>query len=465
MENEIQINVDALCVLKFASNSELVMVDYETIPRPLDSDFEQLKTQFSLEYKDAKSILSYVKNHFRLKILLEKYDYCGKLNGSFQGINSDISAIESKYQSNFPNIAANEEVKKIEKETLLIDLQERLQAYYLESAYKICEQKRLQKFILAYSHRKVGWGTPKYELNPNFSIELKTNFGYGYVSYFYTRIKYKELDIIPYSDWILYEKAQLFEIIRYSSKHQLKNESWVEALEYSRDACNLSLTDEIAFVRKYVIDECERMVSGLEEFLEVEKFKFLNKEKISNDVHKEGHNLIEFRGEKLSGAINFIEKIIQFDKIAEIKEFVKRIEICNQKVQPMLTNEVMIIKQELIELNKILDVLKPLYENLEKRNTVYDTLKSKLRDKMIADKELTVFDRNNAELEKRFKGQNPEYEKFVPEYNEKKEQYLALTAQILSLETTMANIERYNKVIEIYFETISLQTDKQKNQA
>ena len=57
-ENVVRINVDALCVLKFAPNSELVMVDYETIPRPLDSDFEQLKSLFSLDYKDAKSILS-----------------------------------------------------------------------------------------------------------------------------------------------------------------------------------------------------------------------------------------------------------------------------------------------------------------------------------------------------------------------------------------------------------------------
>jgi hypothetical protein len=457
-ENTIQINIDALCVLKFTPNSELVMVDYEPILRPLDNDFEQLKSQFSLDYKDAKSILSYVKNHYTLKILLEKYNYCGKLNDSYQGLYSDIAAIEAKYPSNFLNQTTKEELKKKEKETLLNDLQERLQAYYLELAYKSCEQKRLQKSILAYSHRKVGWGTPKYELNPNFSIELKTNFGYGYVSYFYTRIRYKELDIIPFSDWILYERAQLFEIIRYSAKHQLKNESWLEALEYSRDACNLSLTDEVAFVRKYVIEECERMVSGLEEFLEGEKFKFLNWEKISTDVHKEGHNLIEFRGEKISGALDFIEKILQFDRITEISDFVKRIEICNKKVQPMLTKEIALITKELIELNKILNVLKPIYEDLEKKNSDYESLKSKLRDKMVSNKEFTLFNFNYEELDKRFKEQNPEYEKFYLEYKEKKEQYQALTAQILSLETTMANIEKYNNTITTYFEATTLQT-------
>ncbi|MCF8460259.1 MAG: hypothetical protein K9G46_06015 [Flavobacteriales bacterium] len=281
---------------------------------------------------------------------------------------------------------------------------------------------------------------------------MKTNFGYGSVSYFYTRIRYKELDVIPFSDWILYERAHLFEIIRYSAKHELINRSWIEALEYSRDACNLSLTDETAFVRKYVIDECERMVLGLEGFLHGNKFKFIDGQRIFTDVHKEGHNLIEFRGEKLSGALDFIEKINEFEKIAEVDEFVTRIETCNSKVLPMLVNEGLLIEDELRELNRTLIILKPIYENLKKSSEVYESLKSKLRFKMIADKEYTAYNFSFEELEKRFKEQNSEYEKFVPVYKEKEKQYQALTSQILSLETIKANIQKYNQAIETYFD-------------
>lgn len=450
-EDQIRVNIDALCILKFNPNSTLVIVDYETIVRPLDNEFEQLKMLFISDSNNARGILNYVKANNKLKVLLEKYNYCGKLSEAYQGLYLDMGTIEAKYQSNFENRENRVELIKKEKENLLTDLEERLHAYYLELTYKICEQKRLEKSILAYSHRKVGWGTPKYELNPSFSIELKTNFGYGNVSYFYTRIRYKELDIIPFSVWVLYQRAHLFEIIRYSAKHQLKNDSWLEAMEYSRNACNLSMTDEIEFVRKYVIDECERMVSGLEEFLEGNEFKFLMWERIYTDVNMEGHNLIEFRGEKLSGALDFIEKILEFEKIAEIRDFINRIEVCNHKVQPMLIKEALIIKEELIKLNKILFVLKPIYESLEKRNTIYEMLKNKLREKFITDKGYTVFSLTSEILENGFKEQNPEYASFIPEYNEKKDQYVALTAQILSLETTKSNIEKYGQAIDKYF--------------
>lgn len=479
IENIINVNVDALCVLKFAPNSNLTMVDYEPISRPLDPDFEQLKLKFSLEYNDAKSILSYVKNHYKLKVLLENYNYCSILYGSFQGFYSDIPTIEAKYQSNFPDYSTKDKLRRKEKEILLIELQERLQAYYNKLAYKICEEKRIQKTILAYSHRKVGWGTPKYELNPNFSIELKTNFGYGASSYFFVRIKYKEIDIIPFSDWIKYRRVKQFEIIRYSARYQLNNQSWIEAMEYSRDACNLSLTNEVEFVRRYVIEECERMITGLENFLEGDKFKFLklektitdeqkegtnleefeflNWKKITTDDHKEGQNLIEFRGEKISGALEFITKIIQFEKITGIKDFVNRIEICNTKVQPMLKKEVLLIEQKLIELNENLNSLKPIYEDFEKRNTEYDNKKIKLREKMISDKEFTIYNFKYEALEKRFKEQNIEYESFEKEYKKVNEKYKALTARILSFETTLTNIEQYIKTIETYFETKSLQ--------
>ena len=39
----------------------------------------------------------------------------------------------------------------------------------------------------------------------------------------------------------------------------------------------------------------------------------------------------------------------------------------------MLVKEILIIEQELFEQNKILEVLKPIYEELEERNNEYET--------------------------------------------------------------------------------------------
>jgi hypothetical protein len=414
--------------------------------RPLDKDFELLKAQFLKSNKDAKSILLYVKEHPKLNVLIETYDYCSKLNDTYQGINGDIKAIEAKYPSVFKDYKTKDELKRNEKEALLFDLEERLLACYLKNAYEICEKKRQQNFILAYSHRRVGFSMPKYQLNPNFSIEFKTNFGYGYVSYFYTRIIYKELEIIPFSDWIIYEKARLFEIIRYSAKHALDNESWKEAMEYSKTAYNLSIKDETEFIKKYVISECERMVAGLEEFLEGTKFKFIDKNRMFTDNHKDGHELIEFRGEKLSGALSFIEKIIQFKVIIEIEDFVNRVEICNRKVQPMLKKEVPLITQKLFDLNEIFIVLEPIYNALEQKHKNYESLRDEL---FWADEAIFL---NNKEFDIKFIDLHPEYEDFNVEYILKKDQYFALINQIYSLESTKENIIKYTNEINLYFE-------------
>jgi hypothetical protein len=453
------INVDALCVLKPASNSQKIMIGYESIERVLDKDFEQLKKQSNSVFKDAKSLFAYVENHDKLKVLLEKYNYCKELNAPYQGLELDINKLRAKYQSDFPDTDKKNELLKKEKEKLFEDLQERLLAFYLDKTYKLCEQKLRQKNIFAYSNRKAGWTTPKYLFNQNFSAEFKTNFGYGSVSYFFSRLSFKGIDIIALSDWIIYQRASYFEIIRYSAKYPLDNESWKEAFEYVRDAYNLMLINEKDFITKFIIEECEKMVLGLERFLYGETFNFLswskthkkNWKRIFTDVHKEGHNLIEFRGEKISGALDFIEKILQFEEIIiDTKNFINRIEICNRKVQPALLKEIPLIEQELIKLNKTLDILKPIFEELENRYTEYKEFKNELVDKMILNNECEGW-WDFEKISKKFKEAKPEYEDFLLMYEPKEKEYRALISQISSLETTKTNIQKYNDTIDAYF--------------
>ncbi len=450
IQQEIRINIDSICVLKFVPNSEFVMIDYEPINRPLDVEFAELRKQVSDENIIAKDILTYIEHHNKLCVLLNTYNYCELFAGAYQGLFNDIKIMRNIYQSNFKHIANKAEYKRKEKEWLFVDLEKKLQAYYLEETYKICEEKRLQKSILAYSHRVAGWATPKYDLNSNFSIEIKTNFGFGYVSYFYTIITYKQIRIIAFSDWIEYEKAELLEIVRYSARHSLNNDNWKNALEYSMNACNLSIKDENAFVRKHIIDECEKMVVGIEEILQKDKFRFNNKERIYIEVQREGHNLIELRGEKLSGALSFIENIIQFDKIIETKEFITRIENCNKMVVSLLIKELPLIKLELIELNKLLEELTPIYEELNKQHLIYRAFWRELDEEMY--KLYGSTDKKNEILAKTFNEQYPNYVEFENLFSPKKKEYDGLIAQILSLETTKNNIETYHNTINSYFE-------------
>src|SRR5690606_38411441 len=125
------------------------------------------------------------------------------------------------------------------------------------------------------------WSNPEFKLSENFTVVLKTNFGYGSASYFYIKLKYKNIEITPFSEWIDYEIAKFTEIIRYTKsfvyrllrgiyngkrvyQQKMENSNWQDAIDYTKTACNVSLKDEVDFVRKYIIDECERMVAGLE---------------------------------------------------------------------------------------------------------------------------------------------------------------------------------------------------------
>jgi hypothetical protein len=430
------------------------MIDYVLISKYLDDDFTKVTEMFRFDYLDAKNILIHIKNHNKLKVLLENYDYCEYLNASYQGLNKDL---EFHFKSNFLENKNKEELKKEEKNQLFRELKHRLLAHYLELTYKICEQKRIQKSLIAYSHRKVGWSTPKYDLSPYFSVELKTNFGYGYVSYFYTIIKYKEIEIIPFSDWIRYEKADLFEIIRYSAKHKLTNESWLEALEFSKEACNISILDENEFVRIYIIEECERLVSGLEEFLKVDKFIFVTEKRIYTDAHKHGHNLIEFRGEKISGALSFIESILKFKEVLEVLQFVERIEIVNKVLHPILQNEISLINRELNVLKVKKDIKEPFYLELEIKNNEYNNLRKIIAEGIVnGSNSISSISIDHNDVREILILENPEYLAFESLYKIKKAEFLALIAEILSLETTLANMEKYIKTIERYFENKTL---------
>ena len=317
-------------------------------------------------------------------------------------------------------------------------------AFAINKTYRLCQE---DKSILTFSHRIDGWSNPVYQLTPNFSIELKTNFGYGSVSYFYTKMKYKNIEITPFSAWIEYEFARFSEIIRYTQSHPLINEYWLEAMQFSRDACNLSLTDEVKFVEKYVIDECEKMVSGLEELFNTKHFTFKNRERKRYSVDKKGHVLVEFRGEKISGSLDFLSKILESEKIAGIKSFIRRIMDCNIRIQPILIEESKILKIKIENLTKEKIELQPKYDEVVKINNEYNAKRRKLQDEMIGIDEFKSNQIDLQKLEKTFLSKFPDYEQFKKEHKSVTRNYAILKEEIQNNKKVRKNIVSYNEKI------------------
>ncbi|WP_378187583.1 hypothetical protein ACE939_04455 [Aquimarina sp. W85] len=420
-------------------------------------------------------ILSYLNSSEKLKPLQTQYRYCKNLDGSYQRFTANFQEktkeitqrrdlIYLNEKQNPENYDLDSEIKQLQY-SLLEDFTLWVKAFNISKTYRKCFEN---KDILTFSHRIDGWSNPEYKLNKNFSIELKTNFGYGSSSYFYIKLKYKNIDITPVSEWINYELAKFSEIVRYTKsfsyksyrgiyngrrifRKEIQNSYWQNAMEFAKEACNCSLRSETEFIQKYVIEECENMVVGLTDIMTKSTFTFIGEGEKHYSVDKKGHRLIEFRGEKVSGAIDFISKIVEYNQITEIQNFITKIEEINKEIQPILISEIEIIAKKLFNLNSELEKLKPEYEHLKSRNKEYETDIGKLRIEMINNK---VFEYNSVDLEKlmkQFNQLNPEYSDFKDEYELISQQYSTLVQKIDILKKLKVNIVSYQVKIKNYF--------------
>jgi hypothetical protein len=450
-----KINEEVLCVLKKNQLTNQLEVEYVKIESAFPLIIQNLQTLCDDSNSSLDQLVKFFEENKELDELSHYYFYCESLDGVRQGLNvydqNTIDEIITRQQVMLLNQenrpltydikgAVTDYKKKVKENYILW-----VKAYSINLAYDLCGK---DKNNLAFSHRKPGWSNPIYKPTTNFSTEIKTNFGYGKSSYFYTILKYKNIEITPFSEWIHYQFAKFYEIVRYSKKHTLKNEYWLEAMEFSKEAYNLSLTDEVEFIEKYIIDECDTMVSGLEDILKKEHFSFKNRE--NNDlkiVDKKGHALIAYRGEKISGALDFIVKILEFKNITSINSFIERIEACNRKIKPVLRDESIIMKAKILNLNEKQSALYPTYSKVIRRNDSYEKSKEVLKQLMISDGQLN-FDKIDIErLDNTFNSKYPEYKEFEEEYKKVIKEYKVLQEEIETLIRVRERIVDYHNKI------------------
>ena len=452
-----EINETVLSVLRKNKKTNQIVIDYVNFENPLSKEILEFEQACDNTETKLEELILFIKNNPTFNQLTTHYRYCRYLNGSYQAFsakNQDtITEINNRKQLILFNAKENHNYnvkEKIEefKQELKLKYKLWVKAYSINKTYRICNE---DKSIIAFSHRIDGWSKPLYQLTPNFSLEIKTNFGFGRASYFYTKLKYKDIEITPFSEWINYEFAEFSEIVRYTQSHLLQNEYWLEAMTFSKDACNLSTTNEVKFVEKYIIDECEEMVKGLEEIFHKEHFSFKDREKQNYKKDKKGHILVEFRGEKISGALDFISKILEYKRIISIQTFIDRIEIINKKIQPILEEESKIIKIKLSNLKAEKDELKPQFDKVVEENNLYNKKKAELQKLMIANGELDLRQIDTVKLNKEFTAKYEEYEDFFKEYKLITESYRILIEQIKNLTKINDNITSYKERIIQHF--------------
>ena len=493
-KTERYINNDFLLTLMMADEGSQVLIQEIAIINPYLDTLTALKRVCDKRECSLQDLIDFLKTTEELKLLDGKYKYCISLDAKsnlldFNNLKTieEITDYDNIIQLNIKNALLNLEAKNFSytefdkfKKQIEANYQEKVgeykieiynlyeiisQAFSINGNYRKCHEN---KKILTFSHRIRGWSSPAYQLNENFSIELKTNFGFGNSSYFYVKIKYKNIDICPLSEWINYEVAHFSEIVRYTKSYTKRvakenfrgqltyttvigNNFWFDALAFAENACNISINDEAKFVEDYIIKECELMVKGLENIMQATKFTFQKDRNPPYSKDKSGHELIDFRGEKITGALDFIAKILEFRAIIAVENIIGRIEKLNKLIQPILEAELKIVKVELSSLISELELLAPVFHKVKATHTYYLYEKQYIKNEIVIQRKIRDYQVENEEVEQIFKIKFPEFVEFEPEYIRILKNYEELSQKIIILKSISLNIGSYNIKIEKYF--------------
>ena len=283
-----------------------------------------------------------------LGYLLKGYNFCEEVGGT--------------YQDCYP-IWRNQ--RMYSKYGLLNQLKRRAIAYCLSEKYEECNN---DPTIVAYSTRLIGWRCMNFTLNEELSISYDTNFGYGSANYFTAILKYKNIEILPYSMWVHYYNCNAFQILRYTRVYGIANSEWKSALEFGRDVYNSLLNDPSGFANKWLVGEVESMVDGLISIFNNHSSIIAVNE--SNNTRRQlqtKEEIVLYKGEKMSGALSFIDKIKAIETLnIPMGNYIETILDLNRRMVPELQKVIdeyrNCLEGKQAEYEKLLEEIAPIEE-------------------------------------------------------------------------------------------------------
>ena len=193
------------------------------------------------------------------------------------------------------------------------------------------------------------------------------------------------------------------------------------------------------------------MVDGLQHIAQNTSFSFEGNEGKYYNIDFKGHQLIESRGEKISGALDFIRKILSYKKIAKIVSFVRQIKEMNKSITPVLEQEIVLINSKLKVLMREFKIPKKKYFIFRKKKRKYDALKRKLKNQYIKENGRKKYSVNTEVIDEAFNHEFPEHQNFLEEFGEVKAKYDELRQKISHLKNIKSKIEKHFEKINNYF--------------
>ena len=277
-----------------------------------------------------------------------------------------------------------------------------INAYNYKTKLSLCESDTGN---VMYSRESIGWDGYEYKVNDDVIIYINTNFGYGYSSYFTLGLKYKGIDILPYSIVVNYYYADMRDVLRYLRNYRTQSESWNLAFDFVEKTANQAATEPDKFCDKFLKNEINSMLVGLADVVKnpnafLNKFSTMtNKDKDSgfitvraylNDDEKSKFKVyphemsVAFMAEKIMNALMLLHNLESVstvylpaqDAVMKVKEItikgLPKIKECADKMIPQLNKLREVVNKIDAELERITPDIKVHEDSItaivEKRN-------------------------------------------------------------------------------------------------
>jgi hypothetical protein len=470
---DFEVNENCLCVLRLEDshdNASKLIIGFEPLylNDPWDSS-KYIDLLLSKVYINAEDVLELTNKLIQdlipeySNILKNKNDidftFCKFLSVAYQEVTFlyDYSIIKkdawnkSISMLDYNDEAVQLEIKKIIK-TIRVDLDYMTKIVALTATYKQCEKNNIIKF---YSHRKRGWAGPIIELNSALSAKFDTNFGFGKNSYFYVKLIYKGVNIVPFSDLIRYRN--IGEIKAFSRKFTPDNRDWQDAMEFVRDAYNLLMENESSFVQKFIVNEIQNLPKNLNTIMTEDAFYFddikYKYDELSGELLKSkfaGTELIKLRAEKLTQALGLIPTIEEFSDFAEIDLSILKIKKLNKDFLPILATEIDDLVVKISDANAVLKEMESILEDHQKKYNEFKQLRDDLEKELIADQGIANSNFDQKTLERLFFEKFPEYDEFKKMYSDLKQKLNIKKSDVNKMKTNHNLLLDYcEKIIKV----------------
>lgn len=317
---------------------------------------------------------------------------------------------------------------------------------------KLWEIKQ-QDDVRMYSTDQIGWKEFEYKVNEDITIYMKTNFGYGSASYFFCNLKYKDINILPYSAVVEYYYVQWTDLIRFTRQYEENRESWKQVFDFVVETANLAKIAPEKFVKKWILNELDEMLEGLktivtspkkamEDYIKEQKktieigYYKLVRNCSTRDIQEyevlPNEKIMAIKAEKITGSLLLLDNLKKIKDISSVvNEYINKIEGMNNDIMPEIDSYIIHWGNDISKLEQSLNQVQKELNNVNILVAQHDNAIRNMKETMNKDRnDRKVYSID--EVTNAYSKENPQYRKDL--------------SQKATLESKKADIEEHIKL-------------------